>query len=159
MTGRHVQRTLGHVQRTLGHARRTPSGEGVPGRNTCEHNLQTPRLRPETHRLVLGGHFLGRGTQGRSGLGADPAWGHHHHLALLGRELGQDVRLEAPQHDRFLQQQLQLSQAGGARVIPSPGVLWREKRDTARLDPPWAKGTGPSRPGGFLFSSLSLPRL
>ena len=55
-----------------------------------------------THSFVLGGHLLGGGIQGGSGPGVDLAWGDHHHLALLGWELGEDITLEASQHDRLL---------------------------------------------------------
>lgn len=107
----------------LGVTSTEPPREGTPV------STASPSGSPaQTHRLVLGGHLLGCGIQGRSGLGTEPARGHHHHLALLGRELGEHVGLEAPQHDRLLQQQLQLPQVGGAGVIPAPGVLWRRPR-------------------------------
>ena len=94
-----------------------------------------------THSFVPGGHLLGGGIQGGSGPGVDLAWGDHHHLALLGWELGEDVTLEAAQHDRLLQQELQLPQVGGARVVPSPGLLWRQNQDTA-CETPQDSGTG-----------------
>ena len=87
------------------------------------HGLPNPHLKPQTHGFVHGGHFLGCGIQGGSGLGAHLAGGNDYHLALLGRELGKDVALEASQHDRLLQQELQLAEVGGARIIPSPGLL------------------------------------
>lgn len=110
------------------------------------------QLQPLTHRVVLGGHLLGHGIQGGSGLGTNPARGHHHHLALLGRELGEDVGLEAPQHDCLLQQQLQLPQVGGAGIIPPPGVLWRRTETHVR---PQGPGTGLSPP----LTTSSYPAL
>lgn len=87
----------------------------LQGRNSCaQGDLPNPHLQPRTHSALLGGHLLGRGIQGSSGPGADPAWGDHHHLALFGWELAEDVALEASQHDRLLQQELQLPQVGGA---------------------------------------------
>ena len=116
---------------------RRPSWEGTA---VPTWTSKSPSAAP-THSFVPGGHLLGGGIQGGSGPGVDLAWGDHHHLALLGWELGEDVTLEAAQHDRLLQQELQLPQVGGARVVPSPGLLWRQNQDTA-CETPQDSGTG-----------------
>ena len=90
------------AQRTLGTPRRAPPRK----EQLWTHQPLNPCLQPQTHSFLLGGHFLGRGIQGSSGLGADPAWGNDYHLALLGWELGKDITLEASQHDRLFQQEL-----------------------------------------------------
>lgn len=104
-----------HIRRTR--TTRTEQLSGPPWR----HPFHSP-----THRFDLH-HFFGRCIQGRLGPGADPTRVDHHHLALLGWKLGKNVRLEPPQHDCLLQQQLQLAQVGGARVVPAPRELRRKR--------------------------------
>lgn len=103
--GRWEEVTERQVQRRLGNLHRAPPGK----KQVWTQGLPNPHPPPQTHSFVLGGHFLGHGIQRSSGLGVDLAWGNHHHPALFGWELGKDVTFEAPQHDRFLQQELQLS--------------------------------------------------
>lgn len=52
------------------------------------------------------GQLLGCSREGSFHTATDPFYGYCDHLALLGRELGQDIRLEAAQHQTLLQQQL-----------------------------------------------------
>lgn len=85
-----------------------------------------------THILPLPGQLLGGRRQSGFGACADAVDGHRDNLALLGRKLGEDVGLEAAQHEALLKQQLQLPQVGGARVVPPPGVLERRPEPKSR---------------------------
>lgn len=75
--------------------------------------------------MPLPGQLLGGGRQSSFGPRVDAIDGHRDNLALLGGKLGEDVGLEAAQHEALLQQQLQLPEVGGARVVPPPSVLER----------------------------------
>jgi hypothetical protein len=60
------------------------------------------------------GNFLVCCIQESPGPGIDPSWGNRHHLALFGGQLGKNTIFQVYQHDGFLQQELHLSQVGGA---------------------------------------------
>lgn len=85
-----------------------------------------------THILTLPGQLLGSSRQSGFGPRIDAIDGHRDNLALLGGKLGEDVGLEAAQHQALLQQQLQLPEVGGARVVPPPSVLQRRAEPRTR---------------------------
>lgn len=87
-----------------------------------------------THILTLPGQLLGGGRQSGFDPRVDAIDGHRDHLALLGRELGEDLGLEAAQHQALLQQQLQLPEVGGAGVVPPPSVLGRRRERRQETD-------------------------
>lgn len=69
------------------------------------------------------GQILRGGRQCSFGACVDSVGGDDDDLALLGGQLGEDLGLEAAQHQALLQQQTQLRQVGRARVVPAPRML------------------------------------
>lgn len=97
--------------------------------HACAKHTKPNGLIPRraTHVSVALGEVLGRGGQGGLGVGGDAIRRHGDHLALLGRKLGKDVALEAPEHEGLLQKELQLGEVRRARVIPAPRQLQGER--------------------------------
>lgn len=84
--------------------------------------------------MTLPGQQLGGGRQSGFDPRVDAINGHRDHLALLGGKLGEDLGLEAAQHQALLQQQLQLPEVGGAGVVPPPSVLGRRRERSQETD-------------------------
>lgn len=73
------------------------------------------------------GQLLGSSGQSSFYAGVDTIYGHCDNLALFSRKLGEDIALEAAQHQRLVKEQPQLSEVRRARVVPPPSRL--EERD------------------------------